>query len=327
MLGARAFTVGQSIFFGRGEYQPYTSGGMALLAHEAAHTVQQGSTGRGAPSAHAVTGNHASADEHAADRFADAVSHGGTPAAPLQAGSAGVIHRTISFTHGNHRFATNTLGSQENATLFAINSGANRTMQWDADVTIHGVAGDPFANFEAGSLQVEREFYINVHWAEGTPNHTHRSVRPDAPLPRRDALTAGGNWYMDGAPHSTAAFAADGDVRSPMFEDSPSTGGIPFDNPVVGRAGNVGWFNYGDAFVTYLSVRDTVAGNYRHLANIYWNMSAQGRFDGGRAVGTRVTMAAPGPVNRSGVIEGVSRDFPPMVTGPIANGHDVVTDT
>lgn len=41
-LGARAFTVGNDMFFGRGEYKPQTSVGRQLIAHEAAHTVQQG---------------------------------------------------------------------------------------------------------------------------------------------------------------------------------------------------------------------------------------------------------------------------------------------
>lgn len=40
-LGARAFTVGRDVFFGRGEYQPDTRRGLHLLAHEATHTVQQ----------------------------------------------------------------------------------------------------------------------------------------------------------------------------------------------------------------------------------------------------------------------------------------------
>lgn len=41
-LDARAFTAGSDVFFGAGEYQPDTSGGQHLLAHELAHTVQQG---------------------------------------------------------------------------------------------------------------------------------------------------------------------------------------------------------------------------------------------------------------------------------------------
>jgi hypothetical protein len=40
-VNALAFTVGQNIHFGAGEYHPESLGGMRLLAHELAHTVQQ----------------------------------------------------------------------------------------------------------------------------------------------------------------------------------------------------------------------------------------------------------------------------------------------
>jgi outer membrane protein OmpA-like peptidoglycan-associated protein len=40
-VGARAFTVGQDVFFGRGEFSPSTREGRRLIAHELAHTVQQ----------------------------------------------------------------------------------------------------------------------------------------------------------------------------------------------------------------------------------------------------------------------------------------------
>ena len=41
-LNARAFTTGNDVFFGKGEYNPGSSGGKELLAHELTHTVQQG---------------------------------------------------------------------------------------------------------------------------------------------------------------------------------------------------------------------------------------------------------------------------------------------
>jgi len=41
-VGARAYTVGTHIVFGKGEYDPHGSGGRELLAHELAHTLQQG---------------------------------------------------------------------------------------------------------------------------------------------------------------------------------------------------------------------------------------------------------------------------------------------
>jgi hypothetical protein len=44
-MQARAFTVGSDIFFARGQYQPTTTAGQRVLAHELTHTVQQGSAG------------------------------------------------------------------------------------------------------------------------------------------------------------------------------------------------------------------------------------------------------------------------------------------
>lgn len=40
-LGAKAFTTGQDIFFREGEYDPHSSSGQELLAHEMTHVVQQ----------------------------------------------------------------------------------------------------------------------------------------------------------------------------------------------------------------------------------------------------------------------------------------------
>jgi len=43
-LQARAFTTGQDIFFRQGEYNPGTTSGKTLLAHELTHAIQQGAT-------------------------------------------------------------------------------------------------------------------------------------------------------------------------------------------------------------------------------------------------------------------------------------------
>ena len=44
-LNAKAFTTGKDIFFGNGEYNPGSTGGQELIAHELTHTVQQGGAG------------------------------------------------------------------------------------------------------------------------------------------------------------------------------------------------------------------------------------------------------------------------------------------
>ncbi|MEL7531124.1 MAG: DUF4157 domain-containing protein, partial [Bacteroidota bacterium] len=41
-MGAQAFTHGRDVFFAKGKYQPDSSQGQKLLAHELTHVVQQG---------------------------------------------------------------------------------------------------------------------------------------------------------------------------------------------------------------------------------------------------------------------------------------------
>jgi hypothetical protein len=74
-VGARAYTIGQDIHFGAGQYDPSSAGGQHLLAHEVAHTVQQRG---GAPTRQnklEVSQPH-DAHEHEADRAADAMVSG-----------------------------------------------------------------------------------------------------------------------------------------------------------------------------------------------------------------------------------------------------------
>lgn len=46
LLNARAYTTGQNIIFGAGQYAPGTTAGKKVLAHELVHTLQQSSYGR-----------------------------------------------------------------------------------------------------------------------------------------------------------------------------------------------------------------------------------------------------------------------------------------
>ena len=48
-MGARAYTVGNDVVFGQGEYSPQTPEGQRLLAHEATHVAQQGGEVTAAP--------------------------------------------------------------------------------------------------------------------------------------------------------------------------------------------------------------------------------------------------------------------------------------
>ena len=75
LLGARAFTVGRDVYIGHGQYDPSSHRGKQLLAHEVAHTVQQGlpNESQHAGSAELTIGDRASAAELEADAAAAAV--------------------------------------------------------------------------------------------------------------------------------------------------------------------------------------------------------------------------------------------------------------
>ncbi|MFF0148750.1 uncharacterized protein DUF4157 [Amycolatopsis sulphurea] len=77
-LGAKAYTVGENVVFGSGEYRPGTEDGRRLLAHELAHVVQQR---RGGPPAPGFAAGHAL--DHPADTAADAVLGTGTGTGPV----------------------------------------------------------------------------------------------------------------------------------------------------------------------------------------------------------------------------------------------------
>jgi len=71
-VGARAYTMGQDIHFGAGQYDPSSQGGQHLLAHEVAHTVQQ--RGGSPTRQHKLeVSSPFDAAEHEADRAADAM--------------------------------------------------------------------------------------------------------------------------------------------------------------------------------------------------------------------------------------------------------------
>jgi hypothetical protein len=92
-VSARAYTVGQNIVFGDGQYQPHTDRGRHLIAHELAHTVQQRGLQRSGTSSLADQGPEYRQLELEADRAADAVAHG-RPFSSLRASSQPMISRT-----------------------------------------------------------------------------------------------------------------------------------------------------------------------------------------------------------------------------------------
>lgn len=88
-VDARAYTVGQDIVFGQDEYRPGTRGGRELLAHELAHTVQQGE-GRVQAQAQSDVSMPGDPLEREADEMAAAVLRGVPAPAPRASGTSAV---------------------------------------------------------------------------------------------------------------------------------------------------------------------------------------------------------------------------------------------
>jgi hypothetical protein len=57
-INARAFTIGQNIVFNSGQYQPRSTQGQHLLAHELTHVIQQGKASRQPTQAATVSASH-----------------------------------------------------------------------------------------------------------------------------------------------------------------------------------------------------------------------------------------------------------------------------
>lgn len=93
-VSAHAYTVGQNIVFDQGKYDPVSPSGRHLLAHEVAHTIQQGGLQR-SPSASLEISPEHSAMEREADRAADAVV-GGFATPSIQPATIPVLSRTPS---------------------------------------------------------------------------------------------------------------------------------------------------------------------------------------------------------------------------------------
>ena len=79
-LGAKAFTTGQDVFFREGAYDPHSSGGQELIAHELTHVAQQSSGAVGGASKMTVNAP-GDAFEQEADAIAKTVA---SPGAQVQ---------------------------------------------------------------------------------------------------------------------------------------------------------------------------------------------------------------------------------------------------
>jgi len=320
LLGSRAFTLGRDVYFARGQYAPWNAEGMRLLAHEAAHTLQQNRAVI-TPSTDVEVGPPADRLEYEADQFASAIM-AGVPAPPLSSSDkAQRVQRAVSFTYNSHRPTKIAPMACEYPDWLIVCPGERGdAFTWDADVTAHGAKGDSFGNYEAGFLQALTDWRFDAVW--GDPKAPDAQYLLNVKTPMRDALNGKDIWASPNEPDFRPPFGADGDVRSLSRGDRLNRG-IKWENPKHPGKTHVGEFHFDAKLTTYLGVRDSsmtpdAKAAFHILAHVDWSRSVHGTWNDKKAVGKRVTLEEP-KADNGDVIDGDSTAFPAIVGGPVPN--------
>jgi hypothetical protein len=167
-VGARAFTVGQDIYFGQGMYAPGSSGGYHLLAHEVAHTVQQ--SGAGAPGGALSVGAVDAPAERQAEAAANqlATAPGTAPATVSSAPAAVRRDPALNFTPAEPPPGSTLVCGPEDAQLTSSDPQVNGRTVADVGRDLQARAGryrhavDRLRHGSEETQRDEKEWYQNL---------------------------------------------------------------------------------------------------------------------------------------------------------------------
>jgi uncharacterized protein DUF4157 len=229
-LGAKAFTLGNDIWFGRGQYRPELPQSQYLLAHEVAHTLQQRGSGRAIQRSAPVGSPHDPA-EVLADRAAEAAMKG-VSVPPV--GTSEAVVRRYSITR-----AEPVIEGGETVVYVDLDTGIRyrvrrvRSVRWE-----EGRPGS-FLPPSVTPGSDANDVWIQVSWCTGTRG----SVRGGADIPA--ALRATINRLITAATTGGSGVAALGASALTPFVDFAvaQSGGVDVSGEVhvvVGRTGATG---------------------------------------------------------------------------------------
>jgi len=229
---AQAVTVGSDIHFGVGRYQPRTSLGRRILAHELAHVIQQREGGR-----------------RTVDLMPD----------------VGFLVRSLSRKAGVLDDPSDTGGVVDWPLSFAVDS----PLTAEAEVEVTGAAGDPCPSVDVGWLQTVWAQHLHYYYWGAAPGdgsvivETHTT----SPLPVRDG-EAGIRWYASTAHASPTAC---GDRVTASMDDYPTVFNLSKvrRNSRTRKDNHLTGVRRGISFVTTLVA---IEGSSVHpLRHFYWN--------------------------------------------------------
>ena len=282
-LAARAFTLGDDVFFGAGEFAPHSPAGRRLLAHELAHCVQQRP---GAVPPCVGAGAVDDPCEAEADAAADCIMRGGR-APRLTLDHAGLIRRAgPPIVAGSAKITITSRPSVNQPTIDVAHQKAKfngSNIQADGEVTL--TAG----GWELGFLQAQ---WIETNWVHyrghsvgdgslllqrGHPPARARQACRDTVGPVADI------WY-NAVPGQNQNAVVPGGAVFPLkltahFFDNPSDDcNLVEVNSLNGADNFLREAQFEFHFNTVLSLRETATGNFHHLLNFFWNAHWQTRF-------------------------------------------------
>jgi hypothetical protein len=169
-LGAQAYATGEHLVFGAGRYAPHTRGGLWLLAHELAHTVQQRLGGPAAQARAEAPDSPADPSEAAANRAADAVLAG--QSMPRLAPASGGLH-CYKVT------SVDTVNDSEK--LVHLDSGLRYRVYRSSEIVVRERLHD-WAGLKPGADK--ERVWLEVEWCA---NKNHGSLRFSGDVPKQVA--------------------------------------------------------------------------------------------------------------------------------------------
>lgn len=320
-LSARAFTIGSDIYFGSGEYQPTTSMGLRVLAHEAAHAHQQANASL--PPVHQLrVASPKGPEEAEANSFVDALGSKTIASAPSQipAGSVARLMR-LTFEIGNNPPETHHIRDSfrevKPGEIFAFGWYYPLIFTWKTGpVTVRGMP-EPGSDWRVGMIQRLKDYWFNIWWGndeikcgKSYPLINMRDSRKDPPWFDSEKIT--GPFIADGQTDSAGAW----------MEDAPGYLELPYQHPKQKSAEPFGHFNFGCTFFTYITAFNSKSkdskDSYQHLKRVYWQTMLAGTFDGiNKKPGQQLTITDGGETVPRGVQDGpfISEADQPTVGG------------
>jgi hypothetical protein len=250
---ARAFTLGNSVVFGDGQYTPGTEGGRRLLAHELTHVAQQDGGAVGASMVQRVV--------DFAARFSNI---------SLTQGAGATIGGT-NFNYHDANFSAD-------VTFTATGDSIAELNQWDV------------GTFQDLVDHWDRYYWLRQN-TDRRGRFVEKKYRPVEGRLRDQVNGTTSVWYADGthqllsglAPTPVGArFQATTTITHRDFPNGPETvdGSAQPGMDASDGARNINIERSGARFNTWASAQNTVTGEWRHIRFLNWNYMRSLDFSG-----------------------------------------------